>query len=77
LLELAEHCLVSFWQPTLNNRKTIYYPRDPICFISQWFKKDEQPYLRRPSILIDLPDLLWWDKERWRTGNLKVLDLED
>lgn len=77
LLELAEHCFVSFWQPELNERKTIYYPRNPICFISQWIKKDEHPYLRRPSILNGLPDLLWWDKERWRTGKLKVFGVED
>ena len=76
LLELAEHCFVSFWLPALNDRKTTYYPNNPICFISNWFKKDESPFLRRPSILMDLPDLLWWDNKRWRTGNLKVHDLD-
>jgi hypothetical protein len=72
LLELAEHCFVSFWLPPLNDRKTIYYPSDSICFISQWTNREGQPYLRRPSIVRDLPDVLWWDEERWRTGTLKV-----
>ena len=76
LLELAEHCFVSFWQPPLNDRKTVYYPRDSICFISQWINREGQPYLRRPSIIKDLPDILWWDEERWRTGKLKVEKLD-
>lgn len=76
LLELAEHCFVSFWLPKLNDRKTIYYPQNSICFVSQWLKKDETPYFRRPSIILDLPDLLWWDNERWRTGKLKIWNLE-
>lgn len=71
-LELAEHCFVSFWQPSLNDRKTIYYPHKSICFISQWFKQKGQSYLRRPSILTGLPDILWWDEKRWRTGNFKL-----
>ncbi|MGI8555762.1 MAG: hypothetical protein ACR2LT_05350 [Pyrinomonadaceae bacterium] len=72
LLELAEHCFVSFWLPELNDRKTVYYPKYSICFISQWFNAQEQPRLIRPSIVKGLPDILWWDEERWRTGNLKV-----
>jgi len=76
LLELSEHCFVSAWQPPLNERKTMYYPRDSICFVSQWLKQDDQPYLRRPSILRDLPDILWWDEERWRTGKLRIWGLE-
>jgi len=72
LLELAEHCFVSFWQPPLNDRKTIYNPRSSICFISEWYKSEEQLYFRRPSILKDLPDVLWWNEEHWRTGKLMV-----
>lgn len=72
LLELAEHCFVSFWQPPLNERKTIYYPRDSICFISQWFNRKNQAFMRRPGILKSLPDVLWWDEKRWRTGKLSV-----
>ncbi|MBA2619829.1 MAG: hypothetical protein H0U87_01365 [Acidobacteria bacterium] len=76
LLELAEHCFVSFWQPPLNDRKTIYYPRDSVCFISEWFNQGEQARLNRPSIIKDLPDVLWWDEERWRTARLKVSNTE-
>jgi len=76
LLELAEHCFVSFWVPELNDRKTVYYPSRSICFISQWFNRDEQPLLRRPSIVTGLPDVLWWNEERWRTGKLKVHNVE-
>ncbi len=72
LLELGEHCFVSFWQPPLNDRKTIYYPQDSICFISHWYRKNGQPFLRRPSIVKNLPDTLWWDKRLWRTGKLKI-----
>ncbi len=76
LLELSEHCFVSFWKPELNDRKKIHYPHSSICFISQWFNTNEQPLLRRPSILRYLPDVLWWDEERWRAGKLKVYNAE-
>ena len=71
-LEIAEHCFVSFWQPDLNVSKSVYYPRNPICLISQWFTPDGEPRRRRPSIIRNLPDVMWWDKERWRTGRLRV-----
>lgn len=71
-LEIAESCLVSFWQPSLNELKRAYCPVRPICLVSQWFNRDGRPRLSRPPILRDLPDILWWDQERWRTGKLKV-----
>jgi hypothetical protein len=77
LLENAESLFVSYWQPPLNDRKKTYFPREPICFISQWFKQDGEPYFRRPTLIANLPDILWWDTERWRTGKLTVWYPED
>ncbi len=71
-LEIAEHCFVAFWQPALNTKKKVYHPTEPICLISQWYTPDGEPRRRRPGILGDLPDVLWWDCERWRTGRLAV-----
>ena len=71
-LEHAEHCFVSFWQPALNDKKRVWNPELPICFISQWFYRDGRPRRNRPSIIRDLPDVLWWDTDRWRTGQLRV-----
>jgi len=71
-LELAESCFDSFWQPNLNVSKMRYYPSRSVCFISQWFTREGQPRLIRPPLMHDLPDVLWWDRERWRTGVLKV-----
>ncbi len=71
-LEVAEHCFIYFWETPLNEKKRIYCPNRPVCFISQWFTCDDEPRLRRPSIMNGKPDILWWDEERWRTGKLKV-----
>lgn len=71
-LELAEHCFVYWWQPNLNESKTAYCPNNPVCFISQWFTKDGEARLNCPPIVKDLPDVLWWDEEQWRSGRLKV-----
>ena len=71
-LEVAEHCFVSFWQTPLNERKRMYYPSRPVCFISQWFTCDGEPRMRRPSIMTGKSDILWWDEKRWRTGKLRV-----
>jgi hypothetical protein len=71
-LELAESCFVFFWSPELNERKKINCPSQPICFISQWFTSEGKTRLIRPPIVKGLPDLLWWDNERWRTSKLSV-----
>ena len=76
-LEIAEHCVVSWWQPELNESKSAYYPRRPICFISQWYSREGHPRMNRPPVLQDFPDVLWWDQERWRTGRLRVWQPEE
>jgi hypothetical protein len=70
-LEIGEHCIVSFWDMALNHTKK-YYPPHPVCFISQWHTRTVRPRMNRPAILKDLPDVMWWDLERWRSGRLRV-----
>lgn len=70
-LEMAESIIVYFWQPTLNERKKIIAPT-PITLISKWFKKDNTPRLRQHSMCKDLDDVLSWDGNYWRSGNLQV-----
>lgn len=72
LLEKAESCFVSFWQTPLNTRKRVYYPSSAVCFISQWRTRVGRARRNRPTLLGDLPDVLWWDQERCRIGRLRV-----
>lgn len=69
LLELAESIIIYFWQPTLNERKKINQPK-PVTLVNHWFKKDGQPRFRQNSLCKNLDDVLSWDGELWRTGNL-------
>jgi hypothetical protein len=71
-LELLETCLVSFWQPELNQKKRAYYPVRPICLVVKWCKPDGTSYKRLPGDIAALKDVLWWDCKDWRSGNLKV-----
>jgi len=71
-LGIAEHCFVSFWQPPLNRNLIRYVPSQAVCLISEWFFPDDSARRERPDIIADLPDVLWWDEERWRTGQLDV-----
>ena len=71
-LELLETCLVSFWQPELNQKKKAYYPRKPICLVVKWCKQDGTAYKRLPDDISELKDVMWWDCKDWRTGDLKV-----
>ncbi|NIC06554.1 hypothetical protein [Billgrantia bachuensis] len=70
-LEIAESIIVYFWQPNLNERKRIYPPR-PTALLSHWFKNDGAPRYNQLSIYADLHDVLCWDGELWRSGNLRV-----
>lgn len=70
-LETAEAIVIYFWQPNLNERKKVCPPR-PTVLMSHWFKKDNSPRFNQLSIYTDLPDVLCWDGELWRSGNLKV-----
>ena len=70
-LEMAEALIIYFWQPSLNEKKKISPPKSTTV-INYWFTKDGQPRFRQRAIYKDLPDVLSWDTEHWRTGNLTV-----
>lgn len=70
-LKLAEACLIYFWQPDLNKAGKIT-PSKPVCIVSRWTKLDGDVRRNRSAIRKDLPDVLWWDEEYWRIGNLRL-----
>lgn len=70
-LEIAEATIVYFWQPELNTQLK-YRPPRPTTVISHWFKRDGTPRYNQQSIYSELYDVLCWDGDLWRTGNLKV-----
>jgi hypothetical protein len=70
-LERAEDIIIYFWQPTLNERKKITISK-PITLISKWFKQDRTPRLRQHSMCKELDDVLSWDGDFWRSGNLQI-----
>lgn len=72
-LEIAESIMIYFWQPQLNDRKK-YTPPKPTTVISHWFTPDGRPRKNQMSIYKDLPDVISWDGEYWRVGNLKVFE---
>jgi hypothetical protein len=69
-LELAEGCLIYFWGPNLNRSKLVT-PPELVCLISRWLKPDGEARKNRLAIYRELPDVIWWDDEYWRTGNLR------
>jgi hypothetical protein len=70
-LELAEKIVIYFWQPPLNERKRLYLP-EPTTVINRWFTIGGKPRINQIQIYKDLSDVISWDGENWRTGNLKV-----
>jgi len=70
-LEMAEAIIVYFWQPALNEKKTVHAPK-PVSVISRWFKQDGLPRMRQHPICKSIDDVLSWDGRLWRTGNLSV-----
>ena len=71
VLEEAERIIIYFWQPALNERKKVSLP-NPTSVISHWFKRDGSPRINQLSIYKDLHDVLCWDGDYWRSGNLAV-----
>lgn len=70
-LEIAESIIIYFWQPALNERKKVFAPK-PITLVSKWFKKDGAPRRRQQTMCKNLDDVISWDGELWRSGNLQV-----
>jgi hypothetical protein len=69
-VELTEGCLIYFWGPNLNRKKRVT-PPEPVWLISRWLRPDGEARENRLTIYRELPDVVWWDGEYWRTGNLK------
>lgn len=72
-LELAEKIIVYFWKPKLNDRKKISVP-EPVTLINKWYKKNHSPRFIQHKTTNKLHDVLSWDGELWRTGNLTILE---
>jgi hypothetical protein len=70
-LELAETIIVFFWQPSLNEKKKFSIPNST-TIVNLWFKIDGTPRHNQLKIFRDLSDVISWDGECWRTGNLRV-----
>jgi hypothetical protein len=71
LLDISEKIIVYFWQPPLNERKKISIP-EPTTIINHWFNAKGEPRINQRGIYRDLYDVISWDGEYWRTGNLNV-----
>jgi len=72
-MEMAESIIIYFWQPALNDRKRVLPPKST-TLVNQWFKKNGGPRYRQHSLCKDLDDVLSWDGDVWRTGNLSVYE---
>lgn len=70
-IELAEKIIVFFWQPELNTRLRDWAP-DPTTVISHWYTADGKIRINQKAIYRDLEDVMSWDGEYWRSGNLAV-----
>jgi hypothetical protein len=42
-----------------------------VCLFSRWLKPDGEARKNRVTIYREIPDVIWWDGEYWRTGNLR------
>jgi len=72
-LERAESILIYLVDPKLNSRKKVYLPR-PTAIISHWFTQEGEPRYNRHGIFKKFPDVISWDGDHWREGNLRVWD---
>jgi hypothetical protein len=72
ILETAEKIIIYAWQYDLNEKKK-YTPPQPTTIINFWFKKDYTPRFNQMEIYKDFTDVLSWNGDFWRTGNLKVI----
>lgn len=71
-LKLAESILIYWWQPELNEKSKFNPPKHQITLVNKWYKKNEEPRINQHSDIKDIPDVLSFDGEYWRTGNIKV-----
>ena len=59
-LENVESILVAFCQPPLNSKK-LYLPNFECAVISDFFKKNMEPYKAVGSIIREIPEIVIWD----------------
>lgn len=71
VLEMTEKIIVWTWQLPLNEKKK-YTPPQPTTILNFWFKRDRTPRINQLEIYRNFSDVLSWDRNYWRTGNLKV-----
>lgn len=72
-LELAETILVYAYGLPLNERKKATRPK-PTTMINKWLKKDGTPRLRRLPLNSEFWDVISWDGQDWRVGDLKIVE---
>ena len=71
-LETAESIIIYFSGTDLNVQGRFTLPK-PTTVISHWFKKDGlSPRVNQKSIYKYFHDVISWDGNHWRTGNLVV-----
>ena len=70
-LETAEKMLVYSWQFSLNEKKKLSLP-EPTTVLNYWFNRNHEPRFNQQKIYRDFSDVISWDGELWRLGNLKV-----
>lgn len=71
VLEAAEKIIIYFWEPFLNEKKKVS-PPESTTILNFWFDKNHNPRFKRLAIYEELKDVISWNGENWRTGNLKV-----
>ena len=69
-LETVEKLMIYLWQPPLNERKTVGLPK-ATSLLCHWFDSHWKPLREKPNSLKDVYDVMCWDGEYWRTGQLE------
>lgn len=71
ILELIENLIIYYWQPELNEKKKRKVPEE-VTIINKWFTQNEEVRYEQAPIVEYLTDVISWDGETWRAGNLEV-----
>jgi hypothetical protein len=66
------YCKNYYNQLDLNDKKTKSPPPETGIVISHWFNRRGTARIKQPHPIRNLPDVICWDEELWRTSNLKV-----
>lgn len=71
--DVAEKILLYFWQPELNEKLRVSIPK-PTAVISTWHKQNGDVRINKRKELAPLYDVISWNGEHWRLGNLKMFE---